>query len=472
MPRHNLPDIVHQNDFNKANHLFCYTRNEKLRFKQEKIFDDGKQFTEYLRSIAPCIHGLKNKIFVVACDGSLFNCRDNLNQLAHDISILNALGLQIVLIYGASPQVEKQLELHKLQPKCIDGIRVIDCKMAEAAKEAIGRIRFDIEAAFSQRLPDTPMANSNIVITSGNFVTARPLGILNGIDYQYTGVVSKIDKRSISNLLNNQKIVLISSIGFSVTGEAFNLSMTDVASSVAIALSADKLIYIDTFLENKELLQKEMYVDEAEEFLKKAKNIGINLLNYIKTAIYSCRNQVHSTHVIPFNIDGAILTELFNRNLAGITIKANSFENLREANLNDINNIIKLIEPLEKNGTLVQRDRTQLKRDIFNFSVIEDNKILLGCAALFPYISEQVGEMACLTVCPEAQGSGNGERLLKQIEKRARNLGLKKIFVLTVRTEHWFLKRGFTKTSIDSLPDDRRKLYNWQRRSLVLIKNI
>lgn len=474
MPCLNPPGGTHPNNATQVNYSTFPKNTGKTNYNQIKKTKDSEEFINSLRSIAPYIHNLKNKIFVIACSASTFVCKEKFANFTHDISLLNAIGIQIVLIHGSPHQFEKQIHQNQHTSEYSHDVRITDSTMMDYTKAVIGKIRLDIEAAFSQVLPNTPMANSSIRIISGNFVTARPLGILNGVDYQYTGIVSKVDKESIIELLQNKKIVLLSPIGFSVTGEAFNLSTEDVASSTAIALSANKLIYLsefNEFLEKKKKTFNEMYVDEAEELIR-LNDINMNLTNHINMAIKSCRNGVNSTHLASINKDGAILLELLTKQRTGITIKANSLEDLREANSGDIENIIKLIEPLEQNGTLVQRNRNQLKRDIFNFSVIERNKMLLGCAALFPYTKEKVGEMACLTVFPAAQGSGNGEKLLKQIEKRASALGLEKIFVLTVRTEHWFLKRGFVKSSVEHLPEDRKKLYNWQRRSLVLIKHL
>ena len=175
---------------------------------------------------------------------------------------------------------------------------------------------------------------------------------------------------------------------------------------------------------------------------------------------------------MPFSLDGSMLLELFSHDGVGTMISYENLESLREATIDDVGGILQLIEPLEADGTLVRRGRHQLERDIDHFSVIEHDGRLFGCAALYPYPSERIGEMACLTVDPEAQGSGDGERLLKHIEQRARARGLERLFVLTTRTEHWFLKRGFVKAGVDDLPADRRRLYNWQRRSLVLIKKL
>ena len=147
-------------------------------------------------------------------------------------------------------------------------------------------------------------------------------------------------------------------------------------------------------------------------------------------------------------------------------------ESLREATSDDIGGILKLIEPFERDGTLVKRDRTEIERDIGHYTVIEHDGVIFGCAALYPYPEARTGEMSALTVSPEVQGQGDGERILKRIEQRARAAGLDSIFVLTTRTMHWFINRGFVQAESDWLPEARKRKYNWDRRSVVFVKKL
>ncbi|MGI4900431.1 MAG: amino-acid N-acetyltransferase [Janthinobacterium lividum] len=431
------------------------------------------QFVDWLRAVAPYIHAFRNKTFVVAFGGELVH-EGFLNALVQDVALLHAMGMQIVLVHGSRPQVEEQMRLRQRESDFSRGMRITDAAALESAKEAAGEVRLDIEAAISQGLPNTPMAHAHISIVSGNFVTARPVGIVDGIDFQHTGIVRKIDADSIQQSLANRKLVLLSPLGFSPTGEAFNLAMEEVAASAAVTLRADKLIFITEVagvLDGTGALRRELRLDEAQR-LQETGTLAEETEFYLRYATRACRGGVPRAHIIPFKLDGSILLELFSHDGVGTMISYENLESLREANVDDVASIVQLIEPLEADGTLVRRDRHQIERDIDFFSVIEHDGVLFGCAALYPYPSEKLGEMACLTVSPEAQGTGDGERLLKRVEQRARARGLKRIFVLTTRTEHWFLKRGFVKASVDDLPADRRRLYNWQRKSLVLIKEI
>ncbi|SIT42806.1 Amino-acid acetyltransferase [Paraburkholderia piptadeniae] len=431
------------------------------------------QFVDWMRSVAPYIHAFRNKTFVVGFGGEVVH-QGLLNALVSDIALLQAMGIQIVLVHGSRPQVEEQMSLHGVESEFSHGMRITDARALESAKEAAGEVRLDIEAAISQGLPNTPMAHAHISVVSGNFVTARPVGILDGVDFQHTGVVRKIDADSIRHSLASRKLVLLSPLGFSPTGEAFNLAMEDVASAAAIALRADKIVFLtetEGLLDEEGALVREMSLDDAYRLHESGAVTGDPAF-YLKHSIRACRGGVARAHIIPYALDGSLLLELFLHDGVGTMISYENLESLREATPDDVGGILTLIEPLESDGTLVRRGRHQIERDIDHFSVIEHDGVLFGCAALYPYPQERIGEMACLTVSPEAQGSGDGERLLKRIEQRARARGLTRIFVLTTRTEHWFLKRGFVKVTVDDLPEDRRRLYNWQRKSLVLMKQL
>ena len=434
-------------------------------------------FVAWLRDVAPYIHSFRGKTFVIGFAGELVQ-KGGLEALIQDVAMLHAMGMRIVLVHGSRPQVQEQLDLRKVTSRygtgAMSGYRITDPAALECAKEASGELRLDMEAAFSQGLPNTPMAGSRISVISGNFITARPVGIVDGVDFMHTGLVRKVDSESIQHSLANNKIVLMSPLGFSPTGQAFNIAYEDVATATAMAIKADKLIFLTEYngLKDKsgELI-KEFSLRQLEEHINGLTLADADLKVLLQNAIRAIKSGVSRVHLLPHDRDGALLEELFTHDGISTMIAASDIEHLREANLDDVGGILQLIEPLEDEGILVARGRDVIERDITHFSVIEHDRVLFGCAALFPY-SNGLGELSCLAVDPEAQESGDGERLLKRIEARAKAQGLKKIFVLTTRTEHWFLKRGFVRASVDDLPAERKELYNWERKSMVLIKNI
>ena len=434
---------------------------------------DATQFVAWLRQVAPYVHAHRGRTFVVAFSGSLIEA-GALTALIQDVSLLNAMGIRIVLVHGSRPQVQAQLALKGIESRFHNDVRITDAAALECVKEAAGEIRLDIEAAFSQGLPSTPMAHSKVRVVSGNFVTARPMGVIDGIDLALTGVVRKVDTEALRFVLANGGLVLLSPLGFSPTGEAFNLTMEDVACSVATALKADKLVLLTEtsgIADAAGQLLNELSVEDAERMLGAGEVSGDAAFN-LRYAVRACRGGVARAHILSYALDGGLLVELFTHEGVGTMVAPENLEKMRDATSDDVGGIIKLIEPLEADGTLVKRPRELIEREIDRFTVLEHDGFIFGCAALYPFPREKSGELACLTVHPHYQGYGDGERLMKRIEAKAKAAGIERLFVLTTRTAHFFIKRGFKPATVDDLPPTRQHMYNWQRRSQVLVKTL
>lgn len=437
-------------------------------------------FVPWFRLVAPYIHAYRGKTFVVGLAGEAI-AAGKLNHIVQDLSILHAMGLKLVLIHGFRPQVNEQLAAKGHVSRYHDGLRVTDGVALDAAQEAAGQLRFEIEAAFSQGLPNTPMANSTVRVVSGNFLTARPVGIVDGVDFLHSGLVRRVDHQAIRQFIELGALVLLSPFGFSPTGEAFNLTMEDVATATAVALQADKLVFITEVPGIRENLADPESAIDTELALAEAKRLLADLPKpklptdaafYLRHCIKACEGGVERSHILPFALDGSLLLEVFQHDGVGTMVVDEKLESLREATSDDVGGILQLIEPFERDGTLVRRERTEIERDIACYTLIEHDGIIFGCAALYPYPESRTAEMAALTVSPLSQGQGDGERLLKRVEQRARQMGLESIFVLTTRTMHWFIKRGFAPVDPDWLPEARKKKYNWDRRSQVLVKKL
>ena len=435
-------------------------------------------FVPWFRSVAPYIHAYHGKTFVVALAGEAISA-GKLNAFVQDLSILHAMGIKLVLVHGFRPQVNEQLAAKGQVSRYSHGKRITDAVALDCAQEAAGQLRFEIEAAFSQGLPNTPMANATVRVVSGNFLTARPVGIVDGVDFMHSGVVRRVDAKAIRGAIDIGALVLLSPFGFSPTGEAFNLTMEDVATAIAIALQADKLLFLTEIAGIHEVrddasspIDTEMALADAKRLLAElpVPSQPTDLAFYLQHCVRACESGVERSHILPFAVDGAILQEVFTHDGIGTMVVDEKLESLHEATGDDVGGILQLIEPFERDGTLVRRERTEIERDIANYTVIEHDGVIFGCAALYPYPEARTGEMAALTVSPQVQGQGDGERILKRVEQRARALGLESIFVLTTRTMHWFIKRGFVQVDPDWLPEARKRKYNWDRRSQVLVK--
>jgi amino-acid N-acetyltransferase len=438
-----------------------------------------QEFVRWFRSVAPYIHAFGGRTFVIAFGGEVVD-DGQFVALAHDLNLLASLEVRLVLVHGARPQIESRLKRAKIESRFVSGLRVTDKATMEAVKEANGAIRVEIESLLSMGLVNSPMAGADIRVASGNFVTARPLGVLEGEDLQHTGEVRKIDAVGIQKRLDDGEMVLLSPLGYSPTGETFNLTLEDVATSTAIALDADKLIFLmdSSGVHNArgELL-REMTAEKARNFLRHtqseaAVNITEDVRYYLPSAVHACDHGVARTHLICRHTDGAILQELFTHEGIGTMVTEMPLELMRQAEIGDVGGLLQLIEPLEAEGILVKRGRERLEMEISHFFVMEHDNRIIGCAALYPFTDLSQAELACMAVHPSFRGGGRGDRLLNFCEEEARKRGISSLFVLTTRTAHWFVERGYVEADLTKLPPAKQQLYNYQRRSKVFIKKI
>ncbi|MDQ3732307.1 MAG: amino-acid N-acetyltransferase [Pseudomonadota bacterium] len=426
------------------------------------------------RNAAPYIYAHRNRIFVIAFGGKAITDKTFPN-LIHDIALLHSLGVKQVIVHGARPQVEARLKASGADIQYHEGLRVTDTSALAAVKEAVGCVRVEIEALLSTSLANTPMSGMRLRVASGNFVTARPLGVRSGIDYAHTGEVRKIDVEGIRQQLAQGNIVLLSPLGFSPTGETFNLSGVDVATTAAASLSAQKLIFLTeefSLCDGRGKPIKQMDLSEAQALLQVKRQLNAETRRDMQAAVNACLNAVERVHLISRHIDGALLKELYTRDGVGTLITAETYEGLREAGIDDVRGILELIMPLEEKGVLVRRSREQLELEIARFLVIERDGTIIGCAALYPSREKSLGELACLAVHSHYRDEGRGEMLLTYLERRALAAGLKCLFVLTTQTAHWFLERGFKQGNLKALPIKRRELYNYQRNSKIFLKDL
>lgn len=439
--------------------------------------DSNTKLVAWVRQAAPYIHAFRGKTFVIAFGGEVLTDDDGrrAQALIHDIALLDAMGIKLVLVHGARPQIDEEMRFRGLEPRFHKGLRVTDGDVLECVKRAMGVTRIEIEALLSQGLPNTPMAGAFLRVTGGNFITARPVGVVEGVDYGYTGAVRKVIAEEIRGDLDQENVVLITPIGTSPTGEIFNLAWEEVAEAVAVAVGADKLIYLGDAPGVKDkagALIDALTADEAEALLTKKVPQAPDVARVLPGAVRACRDGVGRVHFLNRMDDGAMLMEFFTQAGVGTVMTKAPLAVFREATTDDVAGILSVIAPLEADGTLVRRGRERLEMEIPNFSVVEHDGVIVGCAALYPFSKDKAAELACLAVMPEFRRAGYGDQLRTHIENRAKKMKLKRLFVLTTRTAHWFIERGFKEASVEDLPSQKRELYNLQRKSKVFVKTL
>lgn len=432
----------------------------------------GPTDIKWFRHAAPYINAHRGKTFVLMFGGEAVQ-DSNFANIIHDIALLRSLGVKLVLVHGARPQIEQRLASNRQEANIHGDVRVTDAETLTAVKDASGALRIHIEALLTMGLINSPMHGAQIRVSTGNFVMARPMGVRDGIDFKYTGLVRRIDTVGINTQLDYGSIVLLSPIGYSPTGEVFNLSLEDVATQVAISLQADKLITFskhDGLLDAEGNLIKSCDVSRVRSLLHAATDHEYKLL--LNAIVTSGQQGVERCHCLNYRSDTALLQELFTRDGAGTLVAKDYREQLATATIDDVGGILELLEPLESEGVLVKRSRELLEMEIERFIVLRKEDVIIACAALYPYPEAGMGEMACVVIHPDYRKGNRGVRLLQAVENQARALGLSSIFVLTTVSGHWFREQGFIEQSIDVLPEGKKQMYNYQRKSKVYIKEL
>jgi amino-acid N-acetyltransferase len=431
-----------------------------------------RAFVHWIRAAAPYVHAFRGQTFVIAFGGEVVADESFLGVI-HDLNLLHSLGIKLVVAHGCRPQVEAILKQQGYETRYAHGVRVTDFDAMDCVLEAAGQVRARIEALLSLGLANSPMAGARNRVSSGNYLTAKPMGVVGGVDMLLTGEVRRVDTEAIRQRLEDNDIVLISPIGYSPTGEIFNLTVEEVATQVAVHMHAAKLIFLmdtDGVRNGRRQLLSDLSTRDAEALLAKPDKLAPDVRLYLPAVIRACNNGVKRGHLISRHLDGALPLELFTRDGVGTMVAATALAHIRNATIDDVGGILSIIEPLEEQGVLVRRSRERLEAEIERFVVAEYDNHIIGCAALYAFPEERVGELAALAVHPDFRREGYGEAVMLEIEQRARRLKLQSLFVLTTKTAHWFLERGFRTAAIADLPQQKQALYNYQRKSQVYQK--
>ena len=420
-------------------------------------------FLSFFRASSPYIHAYRGKTVVIYLSGESLQ-QDGL-ELAHDLALLRSLGLKLVVVFGARPQINQALQHQQLPSEFHQGLRITTSVILDVVLGASYRLLAQLQAELSTGLVNSPMHGANVRTVTGNFIAAMPQGVLAGVDLQWTGSVRRVDATAIRAQLELGHLVLIPPVGGSVTGELFNLNATEVAVATAQAIAADKLIFIDDMQAFKAnnipvhgpTLEQELIAQAAHHPTCAA-------------ALQAYRLGVPRVHLLDLTQPGALLLELYTRDGCGWMLSADAYDALRWATSEDIGGILALLAPLEESGVLVRRSREQIELCIDDFVVNERDGMVVGCAALHLFADSKQAELACLAVHPDYQDHGRGARLLSEIEGRAKSHGVQELFALTTKTTHWFRAHGFAEGERQQLPEPKQSLYNLQRNSKIMIK--
>lgn len=431
----------------------------------------------WFRDAAPYIYLHRGKTVVLMFGGEA-TLAAHFSYLVQDIILLHILGVKLVVVHGARPQIEKQLAQSDLRTPFLHHRRITTREALPAILHAVGAMRLQLEAAFSTGLAQSSLYGARLEVVSGNFVTAKPFGIHEGVDFQLTGEVRNVDASAICHHLSHDSLVMLGPTAASTTGEIFNLRAEEIATAIAIAIRADKLIFLGEkqgIYQSDGQFVRELTVSDAKHQLADLPVFGENAL-FLAGAIEACQAGVTRCHILSYREEGTLLQELFTRNGVGTLISATQFEDVRNASIKDVGGLLQLLRPLEQQGILVYRSRERLEQEIECFAVIERDGLIVACAALYPLMTladeQTAGEIAAVAVHPDYRNANRGAQILNFLEDKARRLQLETLFLLTTRTGHWFMEQGFKQVEASALPHARLALYNNQRNSQIYCKSL
>jgi amino-acid N-acetyltransferase len=413
----------------------------------------------------------RNKTFVVLLEGDAL-AHGNLTNIVHDLALVHVLGARLILIHGARPQLDEALPDAQFHA----GRRITRESDLPTLLRIFGEQRARLEALFSTGLPTSPLRETEINVLGGNFVTARPVGIVDGCDHLLTGRTRRVHADRMRAMLEHDSLLLLSPLGYSTSGQVFNLAADELATDVALAMDAEKLIVF-----NK---QGALSSDQGERIsiMSPAELEGHldNGAQHLRSIMRACRGGILSCQLVSYAEDGALLRELYTAAGSGTQIRETYGAFIRDAVSADVGSIVEVIRPLEENGVLVRRSRARLEEEIGHFLVADIDNNLVGCCAVYPY--DAVAELACVAVHPSYRDSsalhsrgrsaGVGPSLLAAAEQRARDAGASRLFVLTTQAQDWFLDHGFVDATTEVLPGQKQALYNYQRNARVMIKDL
>ncbi|MFP4162370.1 MAG: amino-acid N-acetyltransferase [Chitinispirillaceae bacterium] len=431
-----------------------------------------KEQVEIIRQAFGYINRFKNETFVIKIDSSLIS-NDLFPVLIRDLVLLHRMGIKIILVPGARTRIDDILNTYEIECPRVNGVRISSPESIPFIKMAA----FDVSNRIMTMLAEE---GANAII--GNWVRARSIGVIEGVDFQNSGVVEKLQADILKKVLDEGLIPIFPNIGWSANGKPYNLSSNELAFTLSAQMKATKLFFVTDqggiksrgFSVPEEVFVTEdgtisqLTVAQAKQFLDfntdPAYNEQKELISY---AYRACRKGVRRVHIVEGRIEGMLLQEIFSNRGLGTMVYANQHENVRPMTVSDIPEVLSIMQPKIDEGVLIPRTYEDLAERIKDYAVYEVDGTLHGCGALHIYPGRK-GEIAAIVVDEMYSNTGIGKKMISYFLEQATRMNLNSVFVLTTQTADWFQQLGFVKTDVNELPEQKKESYNRNRNSLVL----
>ena len=434
--------------------------------------------TERIRDVIRYIKKFKGSTIVIRIDDDVVDSSLFAGHI-HDLSLLYETGMRIVIIPGAARHISQVLDTYGISWHMENGIRVTP----EEGMNFIKMAAFDISNRIMTRL-----SAEHLTAVIGNWIRARGRGIINGIDYGSAGIVDKVQLESLINALDDGFVPIIPCIGWTSTGRPYNISSTELAVAVAVALKADKLFFLgngatisldDYQIPPNAALSPEgrlaaIAVDDITPFIELNRAVENpqystrKLADLLEQGRNACMKGVTRSHILDADIDGVLPAEIFSDLGAGTMIYRSDYGSFRAMTRDDIPAVLSLMNPFVEEGILLPRSSEELEQEAPDFTVYEIDGGIRACAALHAY-PENMGEIAGIAVDEAYAHMGIGPKLMNLLIERGREAGFSAVFVLTTQTADWFERFGFKPTELTRLPSKRSEKWTKKRGSRMLI---
>jgi amino-acid N-acetyltransferase len=437
----------------------------------EEQVDSIRQTFDYIREF-------RGATFVIKIDSTIIQDSNTFPILIRDIVLLHTAGIKIILVPGTKKRIDEILTHFNISCKTVDGRRI-------STPDAIPFIKmaaFDVSNKLMTMLAEN---KANAVI--GNWVRARSLGVYNGVDYQSTGCIDKINSSALKKVLEDEVIPIIPNIGWSISGHPYNISSNELAYEISRAVESQKLFFLTEYpeisLQNYTVPQRidtddtgrisSLSTEQAEEFIAANVSAGkhdynLELLTY---AARASRHGVNRIHIIRGCSDGILLREIFLNRGVGTMVHTDRHENIRPAVHGDIPDILRITAPLIRDGVLIHRDYEDIQNNLDQYFIYEIDNTLHGCGALRHYDNHSA-EIYSVAVDKSYASLGTGKYIISYLTERAQQEEVSRVFLLTTQTIDWFLSLGFSRGSLTDLPAKKAEIYDRKRNSKILVKHL
>lgn len=421
-----------------------------------------------LRGILKYVPRFKDQIFIIAVDGSVV-ADENIANVLVDVAVLRSLAIRVVIVHGIGWQIQELSKIRSIPITNADGVGVTDAATLDLAVRASARVAHLLLEGLTQNALKAAITNS---------VRALPVGIIKGVDQQFTAKVERVDKDLLQHLLEADVIPIISPIGFGPDGKSLRINSDLLAAEIAETLQASKILFLTEppgLVINGEF-RREISVNAIRSILEEhPEHLAPMWRSKVAHAVKAIDNGTPRVHLVDGTIFDGLLNEIFSNEGVGSLIYGNDYQQIRQATRRDVRLIYNLTRSAVKREELIHRSQQAIEKNIDQFFVFEIDENIIACVTLYFYPDKpEIAEVGSLYVMPFYQKRGIGKKMVDYACLQAKERGATQVVALSTQSYGFFTNTcGFEESDKSILPEARLKLYEESGRNpRVLIKPV